>query len=184
MYTTSSGLSPETAVVGPAGAGATNHGTDGLLRPETVESLFILHRVPPCPHLCRPGPNVSRSRIGAACRGAGAALRSLLPGDTRHSEHLGGHIVDHTQVTGDKEYREIGWKIFQAIERSAKITRPGVPHGGYAAVGDVRKAKPKKSDRVRQHSHTINGLGPAGGGECSLCGGRSGASDDSGALIA
>lgn len=88
------GLSPEVSVVGPDGAKPSSSGTDGLLRPETAESLFILHR-----------------------------------------------------VTGDPRYLEEGWEIFLAIEKSAKLSRAGLP-AGYTAVGDVRKAKPPKLDRI------------------------------------
>ena len=55
-----------------------------ILRPETVESLFILHR-----------------------------------------------------VTGNSTYREWGWEIFQAIERSARTDV------GYSGVYDVGDARPR-----------------------------------------
>ncbi len=54
-----------------------------LLRPETVESLFVLYR-----------------------------------------------------LTKDEQYREWGWKIFQAFERYAKV-----PEGGYSSIRDVGKPK-------------------------------------------
>lgn len=65
----------------------------GLLRPETVESLFILHR-----------------------------------------------------VTGDAKYQEWGWRIFLSIEQHAR--RPDREGGGYTAIENVNKKKPKRLDRL------------------------------------
>ncbi|KAJ3197751.1 hypothetical protein HDU67_003654 [Dinochytrium kinnereticum] len=61
-----------------------------LLRPETVESLFVLYR-----------------------------------------------------ITGERKYREWGWKIFRAFERWAKVRS-----GGYSSMADVQSTPPGRRDHM------------------------------------
>ena len=46
------------------------------------------------------------------------------------------------ELTGDKKYREWGWKTFLAFEKHLKV-----PYG-YASIRDVSKARPQKMDRM------------------------------------
>ena len=84
MYADSpTGLAAEIAEFShPTRVSAAAGATHCLLRPETVESLFILWR-----------------------------------------------------LTGDSQYREWGWRIFEAVEREARV-----PSGGYAPLSDVRRS--------------------------------------------
>lgn len=81
MYTTTkSGLAPEIVTFHPGGDFRPNSdAAHSLLRPETVESIFVMHR-----------------------------------------------------LTGDPKYLDWGWKIFEAIERNARV-----PSGGYSGVKNV-----------------------------------------------
>lgn len=47
------------------------------------------------------------------------------------------------RLTGDEQYREQGWTIFQSIEKHCKL-----PEGGYASVLDVENVESKKEDRM------------------------------------
>ncbi|KAF0448079.1 mannosyl-oligosaccharide alpha-1,2-mannosidase [Gigaspora margarita] len=94
-FSTSTGLAPEIAYFSTS-EDATNDiiikplDSHNLLRPETVESLFILWR-----------------------------------------------------LTGDVQYREWGWKIFQAFEKYSKVDE-----GGYTSLDDVTVVPPKRRDKM------------------------------------
>ncbi|WWC93648.1 hypothetical protein V866_000483 [Kwoniella sp. B9012] len=45
--------------------------------------------------------------------------------------------------TGDEQYREWGWEVFQAFEKWCKV-----PSGGYAGIEDVQTVPPKQLDRM------------------------------------
>jgi mannosyl-oligosaccharide alpha-1,2-mannosidase len=48
------------------------------------------------------------------------------------------------RLTGDHRYRDIGWKIFQSIEKHCKVES-----GGYASILDVMNANnPQKEDKM------------------------------------
>jgi len=85
-----SGLGPEIASLSTHRAGFTNQASHYLLRPETVESLFVLYR-----------------------------------------------------VTGDIQYQDWGWKIFQALEKNCKteVGYSGVQNVGVAQVSWDDKAE-------------------------------------------
>ena len=96
MYTESpSGLAAEIAEFNhPSRVLAAPGARHTLLRPETVESLFVLWR-----------------------------------------------------LTGDRAYREDGWRIFEAFEAHARV-----PSGGYAPVRDVTLRPPKLERRGKMES--------------------------------
>ena len=96
MYTESpSGLAAEIAEFNhPSRVLAAPGARHNLLRPETVESLFVLWR-----------------------------------------------------LTGDRAYREDGWRIFEAFEAHARV-----PSGGYAPVRDVTLRPPKLERRGKMES--------------------------------
>ncbi|KAF9007862.1 glycoside hydrolase family 47 protein [Cyathus striatus] len=47
------------------------------------------------------------------------------------------------RLTGDKKYREQGWRIFQAIEKYCKL-----PEGGYATILDVENVRSELEDKM------------------------------------
>jgi hypothetical protein len=47
------------------------------------------------------------------------------------------------RLTGDKRYREQGWKIFQSIEKHAKVA-----DGGYATVVNVDEVPARLEDKM------------------------------------
>lgn len=47
------------------------------------------------------------------------------------------------RLTGNRKYREYGWKIFQAIEKHAKVE-----DGGYVTVLDVNNVYSEKEDKM------------------------------------
>ena len=47
------------------------------------------------------------------------------------------------RLTGDEIYREYGWRIFQAIEKHAKV-----PSGGYATVLNVDENPARLEDKM------------------------------------
>lgn len=47
------------------------------------------------------------------------------------------------RVTGDEQYREWGWQIFEAFNRHCKVKT-----GGYAGIEDVQQLPPKQIDQM------------------------------------
>lgn len=47
------------------------------------------------------------------------------------------------RLTGDQRYRDIGWKIFQSIEKHCKVES-----GGYASILDVMNVNTEKEDKM------------------------------------
>jgi mannosyl-oligosaccharide alpha-1,2-mannosidase len=47
------------------------------------------------------------------------------------------------RLTGDEIYREYGWRVFQAIEKHAKV-----PSGGYATVLNVDENPARLEDKM------------------------------------
>ena len=48
------------------------------------------------------------------------------------------------RITGDKKYREWGWKIFEAFERWGRVENGG----GYTSLDDVTRVPPTKRDSM------------------------------------
>lgn len=47
------------------------------------------------------------------------------------------------RVTGDEQYREWGWQIFEAFNKHCRVST-----GGYAGIEDVQKVPAKQVDRM------------------------------------
>nr|XP_019044540.1 mannosyl-oligosaccharide alpha-1,2-mannosidase [Kwoniella bestiolae CBS 10118]OCF23470.1 mannosyl-oligosaccharide alpha-1,2-mannosidase [Kwoniella bestiolae CBS 10118] len=47
------------------------------------------------------------------------------------------------RATGDEQYRQWGWEVFQAFEKWCKV-----PSGGYAGIEDVQTVPPRQLDRM------------------------------------
>jgi hypothetical protein len=47
------------------------------------------------------------------------------------------------RVTGDEQYREWGWQIFESFNKHCRV-----PTGGYAGIEDVQKVPAKQVDRM------------------------------------
>jgi hypothetical protein len=47
------------------------------------------------------------------------------------------------RVTGDEQYREWGWQIFESFNKHCRVST-----GGYAGIEDVQKVPAKQVDRM------------------------------------
>jgi mannosyl-oligosaccharide alpha-1,2-mannosidase len=119
MYTTTAtGLAPEIVTFDPRAPGGDfvpNHDArHSLLRPETVESLFLLHRL-------------------STANGSLDGWKEDAVSVNNDSPH------NFTSSDGDRTiYREWGWRIFDAIERHARVaggSSAASPAGGGGAGG-------------------------------------------------
>lgn len=112
-----------------------------LQRPEAVETLFYLFRKVPGPlhpsALRTPSqqPCSAPSRLFPApghSRATSAALTRPWPG-------VGRLVCSIFFQTGERKYRDQGWRIFLAFEQHCKAS------GGYSGLRDVRQANPVRA---------------------------------------
>lgn len=95
-------------------------------------------------------PTEETDKMSATERGKYlASKRNIFPGFTDHGDNryiLRPEAIESVfimyRITGEARYQDIAWKMFQSIETA---TRTPIAH---AAVHDVRKASPEKSDRM------------------------------------
>ncbi|KAA8514933.1 hypothetical protein F0562_018279 [Nyssa sinensis] len=96
--------------------------SDNLLRPETVESLFILYCITEDPKYREWGWEFLQAFEKYTKKLIVFLLKALLE---------------------DPKYREWGWEIFQAFEKYTKVNS-----GGYSSLDDVTMLSPQRRDKM------------------------------------